>query len=284
MLTKITSIIAIFLLSFTCQSQTIINVPTAPGGSVDSLARKFAKFAELETGNSFVIENVSGAGGNIGIAKFVKSPPNTLMISSSSWYLSINQGKFNLEDFRPIRILAEAPFFLAVNSTQRLTCNTLRTSNKKYFIGTATMSQTEAVGKMVISKYPNIENVPYKSVKPAITDLMGNHINAAIIASYTDIVPPLVSLANSSDRRINDIPSFIECLGINFPINADFLLLANKNSDEKFIESMSLLVTAFLKEKDTQDYYRENIMYPNHTRKIDPLILIELKRWKELEK
>ena len=274
------------MMSWYCYSQPIITVPTTAGGAVDTMARKFAKFAELKTGTPFVIENIGGAGGNIGISKFLKSPPNSLMISSSSWYLSINQGKFNLEDFKPIRILAESPFLLTINSTQNITCEKLRDTNSRILLGTASMSHTEIVGKMLSSKYPNIENVPYKAVKPAVTDLMGNHISAVIIGSATDVVAPLIAIANSSNSRVDNVPSFSECLGINNPITMDFLLLANKNSDDKFLESMSLLVTEFLKDKDMQYYYRENSLYSNNVemKKINPIVLSQLKRWKELEK
>lgn len=259
-------------------SQTIITVPTTAGGAVDSLTRKFAKFAELKSNTSFVIENVGGAGGNIGVERFLKSKPNSLMVTSSSWYLSINSDKFNLEDFKPITILAEAPFFLAVNKTQGLTCDKLKSN--RYFLGSATLSHTEIIAKMISEKYPSIENISYKAVKPATMDLLGNHINAVVIGSSTDIVEPLAILANSTDRRINGIPTFNECLGINNPITMDFILLANSTSDEQFIERIKILVTEFLKDKEIQEYYQENIMYNTGSKKITS----NLKRWKDMVK
>lgn len=271
--------ITLFLLSSPCYAQTVITVPTTAGGAVDSLTRKFAKFAELKTGQAFVIENLGGAGGNIGISKFLKSRPNSLMITSSSWYLSINQGKFNLDEFKPITILAEAPFFLAVNKTQNLTCDKLRSSGARYFLGSATLSHTELISKMISNKHTHIENVSYKAVKPATMDLLGNHINAVVIGSVTDIVEPLTSLANSTDRRINGIPTFAECLGVNNPITMDFLIIANSTSDAQFIKHIELLVSDFLKDKETQEYYRENIMYNSTGAKT---INSQLNRWKEM--
>lgn len=259
-------------------SQTTVTVPTTAGGAVDLLARKFAKFAELKTGKPFVVENLGGAGGNIGIEKFLKSKPNSLLISSSSWYLSINSGKFSIDEFKLITTLAEAPFFLAVNKTQNLTCDKLKSPTTKYFLGSATLSHTEIIAKMISEKYSNIENVPYKAVKPATMDLLGNHINAVIIGSSTDIVEPLAILANSTDKRVNGIPTFNECLGVNNPITMDFLLLTNNTSDEQFIKSIDLLVVEFLKDKDIQEYYKDNIMYNTGSKKISA----QLKRWKEM--
>ena len=79
--------IFLLLIYSTCYSQSLIIVPTAPGGAVDTLARKFAQFAESKTAKSVVIENASGAGGNIGLRKFLKTTPDTLMITSGSWFI-----------------------------------------------------------------------------------------------------------------------------------------------------------------------------------------------------
>ena len=270
----------LLLFSSVCLGQTAMIVPTTAGGAVDLLARKFTKFAEQKTGKSFIVENIGGAGGNIGIEKFLKSKSDSLMLTSSSWYLSTNQGKFNLENFKLVTFLAEAPFFIAVNRTQGLTCEKLRSANSRYFLGSATLSHTEIISKMIVEKYPNIENIPYKAIKPATLDLLGNHINAVIIGSSTDIVEPLSILANSTGSRINGIPTFSECLGINNPITMDFLLMANSSSDERFIESITMLVAEFLKDKEIQEYYRENIMYNTGPKKLST----QLSRWKDMAK
>jgi tripartite-type tricarboxylate transporter receptor subunit TctC len=276
----------LLLFSAVCLGQTSMIVPTAAGGAVDSLTRKFSKFVELKTGRSFVVENIGGAGGNIGLERFLKSKPNSLMITSSSWYLSINSKKFNLEDFKPITVLAEAPFVLAVNKTQNLTCEKLRSTNNQYFLGTASSSITEEVGNIIISKYPNIENVPYKAVKPATMDLLGNHIDAVIIGGVIDIVNPLIGLANSTDQRINGIPTFKECLGINHPMTMDFLLIANKNSNDKFVQDIETLVLDFLNDKEIQNYYQDNAIYENNvgTKKINSTIQSRLKTWSRIKK
>ena len=130
-------------------------------------------------------------------------------------------------------------------------------------------------------KYPNIENISYKAVKPAVHDLLGNHINAVVIGSVTDIVEPLAGLANSTDRKINGIPTFLECLGINNPITMDFLIMANASSDDRFIKSTESLVLEFLKDKEIQEYYRTNIMYVDARLKT---VNSQLNRWKEMQK
>jgi tripartite-type tricarboxylate transporter receptor subunit TctC len=125
-------------------------------------------------------------------------------------------------------------------------------------MGTATMSQTEMVGKSISDKYQNIENVPYKAVRPATTDLLGNHISLAITGGAESAPKPLVILANSTSRKVNGIPSFSECLGISGSgVTSDFILVAHKNSDDTFLKDMDLLVSEFLNQKETRDYYQQ---------------------------
>ena len=282
---NIFAVLLLLLFSATCFGQPLVIVPTAPGGSVDTLARKFVQFAESKTNKSIVIENASGAGGNIGIARFLKTKTDTLMITSGSWYISINERAFKLEDFRPIAVLGESPFFLTANPSQNLTCEKLKSSNSRYFMGTATMSQTEMVGKSISKKYPNIENIPYKAVKPATMDLLGNHINLAVIGGAESATPSLSILANSTSRKVNGIPSFTECLGIpGSGVTADFILVAHKNSDDAFIKDMELLVLAFLNHQDTQDYYQQMMIHnPNiGLKNIDSKVLVKLNQWQQL--
>jgi tripartite-type tricarboxylate transporter receptor subunit TctC len=278
-------ILTLIFVSTACVGQPLIIVPTAPGGSVDTIARKFVQFAESKTNKSIVIENASGAGGNIGIARFLKTKSDTLMITSGSWFISINEKTFNLEDFRPIAILGESPFFLLTNLTQNLTCEKIKSSNSRYFIGTATMSQTEMVGKSISKKYPNIENVPYKAVKPATMDLLGNHINLVMIGGAENATPPLTILANSTSRKVNGIPSFSECLGIpGSGVTADFILVAHKNSDDAFIKDTELLVLEFLNHRETREYYQQTLMHnPNiGLKNIDSKVLEKLNQWQRL--
>jgi hypothetical protein len=60
----------------------------------------------------------------------------------------------------------------------------------------------------------------------------------------------------------------------------DFILMANSSSDEKFIENINVLITEFLKDREIQDYYRENIMYNTGPKKIN----VQLARWKDMAK
>ncbi len=97
-------------------------VPFAPGGTSDILARLIAPELTRALGQNVVVENRSGAGGNIGADLVAKSPPDghTLLVidvstlaTAPSLYTRL---PFDLKrDLAPVTMLIYAPYILAVN-------------------------------------------------------------------------------------------------------------------------------------------------------------------------
>jgi tripartite-type tricarboxylate transporter receptor subunit TctC len=88
-------------------------VPFAPGGSTDILARIVAKYLQEGSGRPFIVENRSGASGNIGAAMVARAAPdgNTLLFSTMSVH-AMNAALFaampfdGVKSFAPITLLA----------------------------------------------------------------------------------------------------------------------------------------------------------------------------------
>ena len=98
-------------------------VPQAAGGANDAIARIVAqKLSEL-SGQTFVIENRPGAGGNIGAVYVAKSKPDgyTLMLTADSAFvinpsLYKNAGFDPLKDFEAVAPVATAGYVLVANN------------------------------------------------------------------------------------------------------------------------------------------------------------------------
>ena len=97
-------------------------VPFAAGGPTDIIARIISNSFQRALGQSIVVENRGGAGGNIGMAMVARAPPDgyTLLLTSTAIAvnpaLSKNLGYDPVRDFAPISELVNAPNVLVVKS------------------------------------------------------------------------------------------------------------------------------------------------------------------------
>src|SRR5690606_10274506 len=98
-------------------------VPFAAGGATDMLARVMARALETQGGQTFVVENVGGAGATIGTARVANAAPdgNTLLLGSSSAlvmapHLYSNLTYDPLTSFEPIGPIASAPYVLVTSA------------------------------------------------------------------------------------------------------------------------------------------------------------------------
>src|SRR5581483_9055885 len=96
-------------------------VPFAPGGPTDVVARIIVNKLAEKTGKQFYVENLGGAGGNVGEARAAQSPPDgyTLMVTGGNHtnnpYLYSHLNYDPLKDFHGVTIATEQPIVLAVN-------------------------------------------------------------------------------------------------------------------------------------------------------------------------
>lgn len=237
-----------------------IIVPFAAGGSFDIVARQYSKFLEQEKIES-AVENVVGAGSLIGTRRLQGSLPNTLMITSSSFYVNIAKGEFKLEEFTPVSIIASSPLFLVTNKSKKLSCEHLRDSKTKYFIGNAGKDSITSIPSAFVAElHPHITEIPYKGIAQASTDLLGNHISGTFISSLSSNRPEFDVLANTTASRFEGIPSLKECLGVDKVVQTQWLMLASPGSDTKFLERMNNLAIKFANSAESQTFFKEQGM------------------------
>src|SRR3954453_19152773 len=93
-------------------------VAFAPGGPVDVVARLLSPKLSEALGQPIVIENKTGAGGNLGVREVAKSPPDgyTLLATSSSFAvnptLTPDAGYDGNKDFIALGVVASQPNFI----------------------------------------------------------------------------------------------------------------------------------------------------------------------------
>lgn len=93
----------------------------APGGPTDLFARLISQKLTEATGKNFYIENVPGAGGNVGAVRAAQSPADgyTLLVTGGNLtnnpFLFVNAGFDPLKDFDAVTVGAATPVVLAIN-------------------------------------------------------------------------------------------------------------------------------------------------------------------------
>src|SRR6266545_1524922 len=101
---------------------TII-VPFPAGGPTDALARILAEHLRTSLGQPVMIENVSGAGGSIGVGRVARAAPDGYTVSIGHWQTHVlNGASYQLpydvvKDFEPVSLLADTPQWIVARKT-----------------------------------------------------------------------------------------------------------------------------------------------------------------------
>src|SRR5215470_19849763 len=93
-------------------------VPLAPGGSTDVIGRIMAEGMRPSLGQPIIVENVTGAGGTIGVGRLARSTPDGYTFGIGQWGTNMANGAiYSLQydlvtDFEPIALIATQPFLI----------------------------------------------------------------------------------------------------------------------------------------------------------------------------
>jgi tripartite-type tricarboxylate transporter receptor subunit TctC len=165
-------------------------VPFAAGGTTDVIARQLAQKLGEAWGQTVVVENRTGAGGNIGADVVAKAQPDgyTLLMTSGSIvaanpYMYKDMGFDPLKDLAPITNVASGPQVFVVNNN--IPAKDLReflayakANPKGVNFGSAGIgTQTHLAGEALAhAAGVDMTHVPYKGEAAALTDLIGGSI------------------------------------------------------------------------------------------------------------
>jgi tripartite-type tricarboxylate transporter receptor subunit TctC len=177
---------------FPAKPVTIV-VPYPPGGSNDTFARELGKKLGDAWKVPVIIDNRPGAGGSIGAAIVSKAAPDgyTLCLLSSSFTTNAaiqpNLPFDPVTGFTPVAMVAKGPMILTVSnklpvkSTLELFALARREPGKLNY-GSSGQGSTNHFATELLMDAANIKmtHVPYKGMPPAVTDVIGGHVDVLI--------------------------------------------------------------------------------------------------------
>lgn len=165
-------------------------VPYPPGGGNDILARILAPHLAERLGQSFVVENIGGAGGNVGTGNAARSAPDGYTILMANNAFVMNPSLYaNLpfdvrKDFSPTAMISALPMLIVVNPKVKANSLTELIALAKASpegityatpgIGTPQHLATELFAKQAGIK---LRHVPYRGTGPAVSDTVGGHVD-----------------------------------------------------------------------------------------------------------
>jgi tripartite-type tricarboxylate transporter receptor subunit TctC len=205
-------------------------VPFSPGGSTDVVARMLGQRLSEIWGQTVVIENRAGAGGNIGADMVAKSPADGYTLLMASGSITINPHIYakmpfdTQKDLVPISNVASGPMLVVVQakspykSMKDLIAAAKAKPGALSFGSAGVGSQVHLAGENLADAAGiDIQHVPYKGEAPAYTDLIAGQTQLMVgnIAAAAALLGPdrLRALAVTGKQRsslLPDVPTVAE--------------------------------------------------------------------------
>jgi tripartite-type tricarboxylate transporter receptor subunit TctC len=180
-----------------------------PGGPTDLVARLISQQLSVQTGKNFFVENVPGAGGNVGAVKTAQSAPDgyTILVTggniTNNPFLYAHSGYDPLKDFDAVSVVAATPVVLAVNpSVPAKTVKELvewikANPGKESYASPGTGTPPQLTGALFVHALNlDLVHVPFNGGGSAVEATVGNHTPISFGA-----MAPAVPLIKSGDLR-----------------------------------------------------------------------------------
>jgi tripartite-type tricarboxylate transporter receptor subunit TctC len=208
---------------------TII-VPFAAGGPTDVLARLLGEHIRADLGQPVLIENVTGAGGSIGVGRAAAAAPDGYTISAGHFGTHVANGaiyplKYDLErDLDPVARLPSNPMLVVTRkdfpaANLRELVAWLKANPSKVTAGTAGAGSGAHIGGAFLANLAGapLAFVPYRGTAPAMQDLVAGQIDLIVDQAANSLpqvrqgsIKALAVTATARLRAAPDIPTAAE--------------------------------------------------------------------------
>jgi len=200
-----------------------IVVPFAAGGPSDAMARILGERMKASLGEAVLVENVTGAGGSIGVGRAVRSPPDGYTVSFGHLGTHVCNGAIYrlgydlVDDLEPVVLLPSNPMIIvsktavpAKSLTELLAWLKARPSPAT--VGTAGAGSGSHVAGLYFENVTGLklQYVPYRGTAPALTDLVAGQIDLMIDQTSNSInqvrAGTIRAYAVTDDKRVESAP------------------------------------------------------------------------------
>jgi tripartite-type tricarboxylate transporter receptor subunit TctC len=254
-----------------------IIVPFPAGGTADAIPRVIGDWLSRTWGQPVIIENRSGAGGNVGAELAYKSEPDGYtLLSAPPPPLVINQNlyqnlAFDPMQFEPVIVMAQVPNALLTNPNNiaaktvadfiaYLKANPGKTTSATQGNGTTSHLTSEMFQLMAQVR---VQHIPYRGSAPALQGLLAGDVD--FMFDNLGVSLPLVQsgklrlLAVASEKRLAslpDVPTMAETLP-GFESAAWYAVVAPPKTPNAVIQKLNVDISDALRDPEVQDRLRK---------------------------
>ncbi len=255
-----------------------IIVPFTAGGASDILTRALAEKLQARLGQNFVVDNRTGAGGNIGMQAVKSAPADGYTVSSATiGTLSINQFLFSnlgydpVKDFEYVSMIWQNcnVFVVSANHPAKTVQEFLEWARKQpkgVSFGSAGVGTTPHLAGELFRVRSGITaiHIPYRGAAQSMPALIAGDTDFAIdnIASYTPLIKAgkVKALAITASERwptMPDVPTMAEAGVRDFIITSWGAFVVPKGTPPAIVNKLSSAVQAIASEPAMQQRFLE---------------------------
>jgi tripartite-type tricarboxylate transporter receptor subunit TctC len=216
-------------------------VPVAAGGANDTTARLFAQKLSEQLGQQFYVENMPGAGGNLGIATAARAAPDGYTLLAGGGNFVVNPSLYAkipydpYKDFAPVSLMCSSPHVLAVHpavparTVQEFIALAKAKPGQLSYGSAGRGTPAHLAGELFKLAFElDITHVPFTGGGPAITATLGGHTPAIVSALPTGApyamagnVRALAMMSAKRSSLLPDVPTMGEATGVD--VEADIV-------------------------------------------------------------
>ena len=244
------------------------------GGPSDIVARAIGRRMSEVLGQSVVIENRTGAGGNIGAEAVAKAPPDGYTVLLGGSYVTIAPSLYKkppfdpIKDFAPVSLIVSNQYVLITHPSvpARTVRDLIRIAKaqpgKLNYASTGPGSPPRLCAELFKSMAGvDMVNITYKGATPALVDMIGGHIDV-YFGGISGTLPPIASnkvrpLAVTSNKRssqLPDIPTVAEAALPGYDITTWFGLLAPAGTPREIVNKLNGVIVAIVGDPEMKNY------------------------------